>query len=48
MKWFKRKKKKPKVYGHCNTCGEVIYVNDSLQKTQIHMLIHQIRVSEDK
>jgi len=47
MKWFKRKKKEPKIYGHCNTCGIAIYVNDSLEKTQIHMLHHQIIVAED-
>lgn len=47
MKWFKQKKKKSKVYGHCNICGEEIYFNDSLEKTQIHMLHHQIIVVKD-
>ena len=38
MKWFNLKKKKPKVYGNCNACGETIYVSDSLKDIQIHML----------
>ena len=47
MKWFKRKNKKPKVYGNCNICNELIYVSDSLQDIQIHMLRHQITVDEE-
>lgn len=47
MKWFNRKKKKPIVYGNCNICGKVIYIDDSLEDIQIHMLRHQIIVAEE-
>jgi len=47
MKWFKRKDKKPKVYGNCITCDKVIYISDSLEEIQIHMLRHQIVTAEE-